>query len=64
MLALTNVSGVQKEFERLQKACETDKVKLPTKRQIEKKAAHLQKLADQPMTEVRPCLDFFSWVLF
>ena len=42
----------QKEFERLQKTCETEKVKLPTKRQLEKKAAQLQKLGNQPMTEV------------
>lgn len=43
---------VQKEFERLVKTCETDKVKLPTKRQLEKKAAQLHKFATQPMTEV------------
>ena len=47
------LSDMQKEFERLQKTCETEKVKLPTKRQMEKKAAQLQKLANQPMTEVR-----------
>ncbi|KAI0752664.1 plus-3-domain-containing protein [Daedaleopsis nitida] len=40
-----------KEFERLTKTCETDKVKLPTKRQLEKKAAQLHKFATQPMTE-------------
>ncbi|RPD61736.1 plus-3-domain-containing protein [Lentinus tigrinus ALCF2SS1-7] len=40
-----------KEFERLVKACENDKVKLPSKRQLEKKAAQMQRLATQPMTE-------------
>ncbi|KAI0719836.1 plus-3-domain-containing protein [Cerioporus squamosus] len=40
-----------KEFERLVKSCENDKVKLPTKRQLEKKAAQMQRLATQPMTE-------------
>ena len=49
---------IQKEFERLQKTCETEKVKLPTRRQIEKKAAQLTKFDNQPVTEVRICLGF------
>lgn len=44
----------KKEFERLEKVCSAEDVKLPTKHQLEKKAAQLQKLAIQPMTEVRP----------
>ena len=49
---------IQKEFERLQKTCETEKVKLPTRRQIEKKAAQLTKFDNQPVTEVRVSLGF------
>lgn len=44
---------MQREYERLVKTCENDKVKLPTKRQLEKKAAQMLKLETQPMTEVR-----------
>ncbi len=44
---------VQREFDRLVKTCENEKVKLPTKRQLEKKAAQLKKFIDAPMTEVR-----------
>ncbi|KAI9056399.1 plus-3-domain-containing protein [Trametes sanguinea] len=48
---VSNAPFDQKEFDRLVKSCEADKVKLPTKRQIEKKAAQLHKYATQPMTE-------------
>ncbi|KAI1792802.1 plus-3-domain-containing protein [Ganoderma leucocontextum] len=48
---ISNGPFEDKEFERLQKTCETEKVKLPAKRQLEKKVAQLQKLANQPMTE-------------
>ncbi|KAM5545964.1 hypothetical protein V8D89_000090 [Ganoderma adspersum] len=48
---ISNGPFEDKEFERLQKTCETEKVKLPTKRQLEKKTAQLHKLANQPMTE-------------
>ncbi|KAI0767480.1 plus-3-domain-containing protein [Fomes fomentarius] len=41
----------QREFDRLVKTCENEKVKLPTKRQLEKKAAQLKKFIDAPMTE-------------
>ena len=50
------LSMTQKEFERVQKACQTEGVKLPTKAQIEIKCAQLARLATQPMTEV----GFFS----
>ncbi|KAL4076824.1 hypothetical protein V8B97DRAFT_1504104 [Scleroderma yunnanense] len=40
-----------KEFERLSKTCMVDDVKLPSKRQLEKKAAQLEKLITQPFTE-------------
>ncbi|KAL7284626.1 hypothetical protein ACG7TL_001922 [Trametes sanguinea] len=49
---VSNAPFDQKEFDRLVKSCEADKVKLPTKRQVEKKAAQLHKYATQPMTEV------------
>ena len=52
----SNQVPVQTEFERLIKVCEVEKVQLPTKRQLEKKVAQLQKLAEQPMTEVRSSL--------
>jgi len=42
----------QREFDRLVIDYEQEHVKLPTKRQIEKKSAQLSKLASQPMTEV------------
>ncbi|OSD00428.1 plus-3-domain-containing protein [Trametes coccinea BRFM310] len=48
---VSNAPFDQKEFDRLVKSCEADKVKLPTKRQVEKKAAQLHKYATQPMTE-------------
>ncbi|KAL1948527.1 hypothetical protein VTO73DRAFT_12602 [Trametes versicolor] len=48
---VSNAPFEQKEFERLVKVCEAEKVKLPTKRQIERKAAQLEKLANQQMTE-------------
>ncbi|KAI0827453.1 plus-3-domain-containing protein [Trametes gibbosa] len=48
---VSNAPFEQKEFERLVKVCEVEKVKLPTKRQLEKKVAQLEKLANQPMTE-------------
>ncbi|EJF56704.1 plus-3-domain-containing protein [Dichomitus squalens LYAD-421 SS1] len=48
---ISNGPFEEKEFERLQKTCETEKVKLPMRRQLEKKTAQLQKLANQPMTE-------------
>ncbi|KAI0772759.1 plus-3-domain-containing protein [Trametes elegans] len=48
---VSNAPFEQKEFDRLVKVCEVEKVKLPTKRQLEKKAAQLQRLANQPMTE-------------
>ncbi|CDO72114.1 hypothetical protein BN946_scf184962.g57 [Trametes cinnabarina] len=49
---VSNAPFEQREFERLVKSCEADKVKLPNKRQVEKKAAQLYKFATQPMTEV------------
>ncbi|KAI0672359.1 plus-3-domain-containing protein [Trametes maxima] len=48
---VSNSPFEQKEFDRLVRVCEIEKVKLPTKRQLEKKAAQLQKLANQNMTE-------------
>ena len=42
----------QTEYDRLVRMCEADKVILPNKRQVEKKAAHMVKLVTQPMTEV------------
>ncbi|KAH9903486.1 plus-3-domain-containing protein [Cubamyces lactineus] len=48
---VSNAPFDQKEFERLVKSCEADKVKLPTKRQLEKKAAQMHKLVTQPKTE-------------
>lgn len=43
----------QREFDRLLKTCEGENVKLPLKRQVEKKAMQIQKLTSQPLTEVR-----------
>ena len=42
----------QKEFERLVKVCTHEDVKLPTKKQLETKAAQLIKITTQPITEV------------
>ena len=57
VITITSLSSLhavmQREYERLVKTCENDKVKLPTKRQLEKKAAQMLKLETQPMTEVR-----------
>ena len=43
---------VQREYDRLVRVCQGDNVKLPTKRQVEKKAAQLHKFMDSPVTEV------------
>ena len=49
---LTIQLSSQREFERLIKVCTHEDVKLPTKKQLETKAAQLIKIATQPMTEV------------
>lgn len=46
------INNSQKEFERLVKVCSAEDVKLPTKRELEKKIAEIKKLEHQPMTEV------------
>jgi RNA polymerase-associated protein RTF1 len=43
----------QKEFTRIVRVYEADKLKLPSRRQAEKKAAHIVKLSAQALTEVR-----------
>ncbi|KAI6126770.1 hypothetical protein F5141DRAFT_997060, partial [Pisolithus sp. B1] len=48
---VSNAIFDSKEFERLVKVCAVDDVKLPSKRQVEKKAAQLEKLSTQPFTE-------------
>ncbi|KAI0356964.1 plus-3-domain-containing protein [Trametes cingulata] len=48
---VSNSPFEQREFDRLVKVYEAEKLKLPTKRQLEKKAAQIQRLANQPMTE-------------
>jgi len=42
----------QREFERLTKVCSHEDVKLPTKKQLETKAAQMIKIPTQPITEV------------
>ena len=54
---------MQKEFDRLVLTCETDKVKLPSKRALEKKRAQLDKLAAQRWTEVRERFFLSSFLL-
>ncbi|PSR75690.1 hypothetical protein PHLCEN_2v8981 [Hermanssonia centrifuga] len=49
---VSNSTFTEREFHRLVKVCEYEKVKLPSKRQLEKKAAQMTKFATQPMTEV------------
>ncbi|KAF8624657.1 hypothetical protein AX17_006988 [Amanita inopinata Kibby_2008] len=48
---VSNGQFVEKEFHRFTYACAHDEVKLPTKKQLEKKQAQLQKLVTQPITE-------------
>ncbi|KAI0046812.1 plus-3-domain-containing protein [Auriscalpium vulgare] len=48
---VSNSIFTEREFDRFVKVCEQQKVKLPNKRQIEKKQAQLLKLPTQPMTE-------------
>jgi RNA polymerase-associated protein RTF1 len=48
---VSNATFDAKEFDRLSKTCAVDEVRLPSKRQLEKKVAQLHKLATQPMTE-------------
>lgn len=43
---------MQREYDRLVRVCQGDNVKLPTKRQVEKKATQLHKLMESPVTEV------------
>lgn len=54
---MPNVSNIlltllQKEFDRLIKVCAAEEVKLPTKRDLEKKIAQMNRLIAQPVTEV------------
>lgn len=42
---------MQKEFERVQKVCSAEDVKMPTKQELEKKASDMKRLVEQPMTE-------------
>ncbi|KAI6026028.1 hypothetical protein EDC04DRAFT_2721634 [Pisolithus marmoratus] len=51
MEKVSNAPFDSKEFERLLKVCAVDDVKLPSKRQVDKKAAQLEKLSTQPYTE-------------
>ena len=36
----------------MQKVCSAEDVKMPTKQELEKKASEMQRLVEQPMTEV------------
>jgi RNA polymerase-associated protein RTF1 len=49
---VSNAAFDAKEFDRLGKTYAVEEVRLPSKRQLGKKAAQLHKLATQPMTEV------------
>ncbi|KNZ72520.1 RNA polymerase-associated protein [Termitomyces sp. J132] len=48
---VSNGNFQPKEFERLAKVCSAEDVKLPTKWQLEKKIAEMNKLVSQPVTE-------------
>ncbi|GBE89807.1 RNA polymerase-associated protein [Sparassis crispa] len=48
---VSNGPFTQKEFDRLTSTLELDKLKMPSKQQLEKKSAQMKKLADQRMTE-------------
>lgn len=48
---VSNATFSEREYDRLVRVYESEKIKLPTKRQLEKKAEQLHKLATQPMTE-------------
>lgn len=58
----SKLDSLQKEFERVQKACQSEDVQLPSKRFLERKAEQLAKFAERPMTEVfqilQPCVYF------
>ena len=45
-------SRLQGEFNRFKITWETARIKLPTKRDLEKKGAQMTKFINQPMTEV------------
>lgn len=49
---VSNASFSEREYDRLVRVYEAEKLKVPTKRQLEKKAEQLHKLSTQPMTEV------------
>ncbi|KAH9988251.1 hypothetical protein BJV74DRAFT_839646 [Russula compacta] len=48
---VSNVDFNEGEFSRFKLTLETARIKLPTKRELEKKRAQMKKLIDQPMTE-------------
>jgi len=48
---VSNGAFVDKEFERFKTTLINEKVKLPTKKQLERKVAQMEKLVTQPMTE-------------
>ena len=52
------IEHAQREFDRLIKVSEHEKIPLPTKRQLEKKKAQMGHLTSQTMTEVAPS----SWL--
>ncbi|CAA7268808.1 unnamed protein product [Cyclocybe aegerita] len=48
---VSNGPFIEKEWDRLVKTYTSEDVKLPTKQQLEKKVAQMEKLVNQPMTE-------------
>ncbi|OSX56775.1 hypothetical protein POSPLADRAFT_1062251 [Postia placenta MAD-698-R-SB12] len=48
---VSNSPFISKEFDRLTRTCELERVKLPSRLQLEKKAAQLEKFIKTPMTE-------------
>ncbi|CAL1710020.1 unnamed protein product [Somion occarium] len=48
---VSNSPFTSREFDRLVRVFDSEKIKLPSKRQIEKKAEQIHKFATQPMTE-------------
>ncbi|PPQ76853.1 hypothetical protein CVT26_002304 [Gymnopilus dilepis] len=48
---VSNAPFLDKEFERLQKVCSAEDVKLPTKEALQRRAAEMKALVERPMTE-------------
>jgi hypothetical protein len=54
------LTALKEEFKRLVETCKMDKVKLPSRKEVDKRYAEMQELIAKPVTEVYSCYDPLS----